>query len=101
MPGDCTLPKLPPGKLSTAGVNLFLAVEFARIATGRLFTVEEARYGFAWMRMHYGGHLPRPRGTITGPSMFALVQPAGSAFGASRKRVRTSCGAGITRSISR
>ena len=64
MPGDRTLPRLTPAKLSTAGVNLFLAEEFPRIAIGRLFTVEETRYGFARMRMHYGDRLPRRGGTL-------------------------------------
>jgi len=76
MPGDRTLPRLTPAKLSTAEVNLFLAEEFPQIAIGRLFTVEETRAGFARMRMLYGEHLLRPGGTISGPSMFALADVA-------------------------
>jgi uncharacterized protein (TIGR00369 family) len=76
MSGDNTLPKLATPKLSTAEVTLFLSGEFPQIAIGRLFTVEETRYGFARMRMHFGDHLLRPGGTISGPSMFALADVA-------------------------
>jgi uncharacterized protein (TIGR00369 family) len=73
-------PHMPTAKaplMTAEEITAFLNSEFPQIHEGgKVFAVEAAAYGRAWLRMAYHQRLLRPGGTISGPSMFALADVA-------------------------
>jgi uncharacterized protein (TIGR00369 family) len=76
MPADRVLTQAQEPKLSAAEMTVFLTEVFPEAGIGRAYKIEVTRHGFARVRMCFGGHLLRPGGTISGPSMFALADMA-------------------------
>jgi uncharacterized protein (TIGR00369 family) len=67
---------LSPSALNEAELSAYLAEEFPQIGIGRNFSIESVGPMSARMRLHYRTDHLRPGGTISGPTIFALVDVA-------------------------